>query len=148
MNNHEPPVVLNFDILDRIIVGIGELIEITGVTSRQIRYWEDKGIIKSLHDGKGTRKYDYATVEKVVLIKEFLDQGYTLEAAAQRMDERINRLNDVITTLAAKHKDTSHQTPNSKDIEWIGLATHEQSQKKYMVYRRKDQPGLWISEQA
>ncbi|KAF5272516.1 hypothetical protein FQR65_LT17366 [Abscondita terminalis] len=36
------------DFLDKLVVGIGEVSQITGIPARQIRYWEEKGIIASL----------------------------------------------------------------------------------------------------
>ncbi len=33
--------VFDFEFLNKLIVGIGEVSEITGIPTRQIRYWED-----------------------------------------------------------------------------------------------------------
>ena len=38
------------DLLRKLIVGIGEVSIITGIPQRQLRYWEQKGIIKSQDD--------------------------------------------------------------------------------------------------
>lgn len=68
---------------------IGELSQMTGVSTRQLRYWESKDIIQSLHrDGtQDARVYDYETFHKVQAIKYFLDEGYTLRACVQRTNE-------------------------------------------------------------
>ncbi|MCK0203811.1 MerR family DNA-binding transcriptional regulator, partial [Ornithobacterium rhinotracheale] len=36
-------ISFDFDFLDKVIVGIGEVSQITKIPTRQIRYWEDKG---------------------------------------------------------------------------------------------------------
>ena len=61
---------------------IGELATMTGVSTRQLRYWESKGIISSLsRDGEqDARVYNYKTYVAVATIKNFLDEGYTLQS--------------------------------------------------------------------
>jgi len=68
---------------------IGELATMTGVSTRQLRYWESKGIISSLsRDGEqDARVYNYKTYVAVVTIKNFLDEGYTLKAAVKKKEE-------------------------------------------------------------
>ena len=78
------------DFLDKLIVGIGEVAQITGIHCRQIRYWEDKGIIKSLTEEEGkNRRYDYANIKKILLVKLYLEEGYTLDTAAQKVASRV-----------------------------------------------------------
>ena len=49
----------DFDFLNKLVVGIGEVSQITGIPTRQIRYWEDKGIITSLTEEEGkNRRYN------------------------------------------------------------------------------------------
>jgi MerR family transcriptional regulator, global nitrogen regulator len=90
-------VLFDVDIITRLVVGIGEAAEITGVPQRQIRYWESKGIINSLADQDvTTRRYCYANLKKIILIKELLDDGFTLDAAAKKVEDRIAKINDAI----------------------------------------------------
>lgn len=37
--------LLDFDLLKKLVVGIGEVSEITGIPTCKIRYWEEKGSI-------------------------------------------------------------------------------------------------------
>lgn len=87
------------EVLKRLVVGIGEVSEISGVPQRQLRYWEDKGIISPVEPGSGVRRYDYPTVKRVLLVKELVDEGYTLGAAARKVDERVERLNQAFGEL-------------------------------------------------
>ena len=136
--------------MTELIVGIGEVSDITGVSARQLRYWETKGLINSTDDNSNTnRKYDYSNIEKIVLIKDFLDQGFTLESAAKRLEERIQRLNKAISTLSDKyethleHDDNSNITPESidqvstfdgKDYVFVGYAIHYSTKERLKIY--------------
>ena len=63
------------DFLCKLIVGIGEVSQITDIPTRQIRYWEDKGIITSLTEEEGkNRRYDYLNIKKMLLVKLFLEE--------------------------------------------------------------------------
>lgn len=67
-------------------VGIGEVSNITGVTQRQLRYWEERGYITPI-EKDGIRKYSLGTLFTIVFIKEKLDQGYTLASAVKKSKE-------------------------------------------------------------
>lgn len=73
---------------DDLLVGISELSKVTGVSPRQIRYWEQKGYIKSTGEKSGNRKFKLPMVIKVEIIKHFLDEGYTLTTAVEKARER------------------------------------------------------------
>ncbi|SCB81741.1 MerR family transcriptional regulator [Weissella bombi] len=68
---------------------IGELATMTGASTRQLRYWESKGIISSLiREGEQeARIYNYTAYVTVASIKQFLDEGYTLKAAVKKTKE-------------------------------------------------------------
>jgi DNA-binding transcriptional MerR regulator len=88
------------ELIARLQVGIGEVAEVTGVPIRKLRYWESKEIIQSRTDIEGgTRKYDYVNIKKVMLIKELMDEGYTLDAAAKKVKERIQKMEAVFSRL-------------------------------------------------
>ncbi|MBU5363689.1 MerR family transcriptional regulator [Enterococcus raffinosus] len=73
---------------DDLLVGISELSKVTGVSPRQIRYWEQKGYIESTGEKSGNRKFELPMVVKVEIIKHFLDEGYTLNASVERAQQR------------------------------------------------------------
>lgn len=73
---------------DDLLVGISELSKVTGVSPRQIRYWEQKGYIESTGEKNGNRKFKLPMVIKVEIIKHFLDEGYTLTAAVEKAQKR------------------------------------------------------------
>lgn len=90
----------DFDFLEKVIVGIGEVSQITDIPTRQIRYWEDKGIITSLTEKEGkNRRYDYKNIKKILLIKELLDEGYTLDASAEKVKKRMEMIEETLKKL-------------------------------------------------
>jgi len=88
------------ELVSKLLVTIGDVSDVTGVAQRKLRYWEDKKIISSssIKDG-GTRKFDYVNIKKILLIKELLDEGYTLDTAVQKVEERINKLEKAFSIL-------------------------------------------------
>ncbi|MDT2613624.1 MerR family transcriptional regulator [Enterococcus dongliensis] len=71
-----------------LLVGISELSKVTGVSPRQIRYWEQKGYIRSTGEKNGNRTFELPMVIRVEIIKHFLDEGYTLTASVKKAQER------------------------------------------------------------
>lgn len=94
------------ELLSRLVVGIGEVAKISGVPIRQLRYWETKGIIDPVEPGATVRCYKVPTIKRILLIKELLDEGYTLDAAAMRVQKRLEALDKAFRTLAKKAKKT------------------------------------------
>lgn len=90
----------DFDFLNKLVVGIGEVSQITGIPPRQIRYWEDKGIIVSLTEEEGkNRRYNYENIKKILLIKELIDEGYTLDASAEKVKKRMEMIEQTLNKL-------------------------------------------------
>ncbi|HUT75941.1 MAG TPA: MerR family transcriptional regulator [Armatimonadota bacterium] len=81
------------DLLAGLQLGIGQAAALCGVSVRQLSYWTDKGIVQPV-DEERSRTYDYSAVEKVCLIKQGLDQGYSLEGAVQEADAFLKRRED------------------------------------------------------
>ena len=83
------PVDLS-QLLQRLELGIGQAAHLCGVSIRQLSYWTDKGLVHP-NERKGSRTYDYPAIEKVCLIKQALDQGYSLEGAVAEADSFLAR---------------------------------------------------------
>lgn len=67
----------------------------TGVSTRQLRYWEQKGYIAPMDrtDPQKARMYDFRTYVGVRIMKAFLDEGYRLPSAAEKMAGVLNDMN-------------------------------------------------------
>lgn len=89
----------DLEFLLKLKVGIGETSEITGIPQRQLRYWEEKGIISSTVGERSVRRYDYFNIKKILLIKELLDEGYILDKAAEKVEARMKYVDDMFQKL-------------------------------------------------
>ena len=72
-------------------VSIGTAAEVTNTTVKMLRYWEEKGYItpERVYSGsRGFRWYYPEDLEEITRIKKYIDQGYTLQAAAQMADAK------------------------------------------------------------
>lgn len=142
-------------LIDRLIIGIGEVSEITGVSARQLRYWESKGIIGSADSTiYSNRKYDYASIEKVTFIKNLLDEGYTLEAAASKLEERLARKGAILEQMEKEIPqwlDSTGELPDGfnqvvgsrriidgKEYLCIGIANHLPTGEPLMILLPED----------
>jgi len=58
-------------------MGVAE--RLTGLTARQIRYWEQQGLVKPSRTPGGHRMYSEADILRLKEIKRLLSEGMTLE---------------------------------------------------------------------
>ena len=72
-------------------VSIGTAAEASNTTVKMLRYWEEKGYIipERVYSGsRGYRFYHPADLQKITRIKNLIDQGFRLDAAARMADEK------------------------------------------------------------
>lgn len=65
------------------VLSIGVVQELTGLSGRQIRYYEQAGLISPRRTGGRRRLYTRAEVDLLSEIKEYVRQGMTLEAVKE-----------------------------------------------------------------
>lgn len=153
--NRVIPTLLNTAILPIIVVGIGEVVEMTGVSARQLRYWESKGIVQSRSNVLcSNRKYDYRNIEKIIFIKELIDQGFTLEAAAKRLEERMAQTGDLLEEASRNGGSAAHggeekagailnglgerQVIEGKNYLLVGLAKQMMNSERFKILLPED----------
>ena len=68
---------------------IGDTARMTRASQKQVRHWEAKGYISEagrvVSGVRAYRRFTQGQVEAISKIKEFLDEGFTLLAAAQKV---------------------------------------------------------------
>jgi len=101
ISNTDYEIMMDVDFLVSVIVAIGEVANITGVPQRKIRYWDEKGYIEPVDKTSTYRTYDYLNIKKIILIQELLEEGYTLDAAAKKVNERFTKISEVFKRLSA-----------------------------------------------
>ncbi|MBH0155276.1 MerR family transcriptional regulator [Fictibacillus sp. 5RED26] len=60
---------------DKKVISIGIVSELTGLSFRQIRYYEERKLIFPERTEKGTRKYSFSDIEKLVEIANKREDG-------------------------------------------------------------------------
>lgn len=74
---------------DKMYFRIGELSEMAGVSSRQLRYWESQQYIESVQRAgkQQARVFHFSQYARVTGIKYYLDEGYTLQTAVEKVND-------------------------------------------------------------
>ncbi|MFC0272501.1 MerR family transcriptional regulator [Metabacillus herbersteinensis] len=60
---------------EKKVISIGTVSELTGLTLRQIRYYEERKLIHPHRNERGTRKYSFADVETLMDIANKREEG-------------------------------------------------------------------------
>lgn len=66
---------------------IGKVEKMTGLTGRQIRYYEDKGLISPYRTKGNQRRFSRADINRLRKIKELVKQGLDLETVREQLEK-------------------------------------------------------------
>ena len=76
------------------VFSIGEAARITGATVKQLRHWQEKKYIpepgRVVSGKRSYRKYHSNDLQIISQIKAYLDEGYSLQTAAQKTKDEFN----------------------------------------------------------
>lgn len=91
------------------IYPISVVMNMTGLTARQIRYYESYGLIKPARSKGNQRLYTPSDVENLLLIKSFLDKGLNLDGIKSMLDgakplESINQASQPTPTVFSSQR--------------------------------------------
>lgn len=78
------------------ILPISIVMQLTELTARQIRYYEEHGLISPARTDGNKRMFSLHDVDKLLEIKDYLDQGLNM-AGIKKMFEMANRPQNVMT---------------------------------------------------
>jgi hypothetical protein len=77
----------------KITFSIGDAATMAGVTQRQIRDWEAWGYIpkaqRLIWGDRAYRRFSMEQIEMIKKVKEYQDQGFTLQAAARKAKQAL-----------------------------------------------------------
>lgn len=88
------------EIRSKPVFPIGTMMMLTDLTARQIRYYEEQGLISPLRSEKNRRLYSLNDVDTLLDIKDYLAEGFTITAIKnmrQKEQERSGVLPRVLT---------------------------------------------------
>ncbi|MDO4912559.1 MAG: MerR family transcriptional regulator [Lactobacillus sp.] len=92
MNNLPKEKPKHIQILESVEIDINEISKKLDVTPRQLRYWEEKGYIKSQTTKNHLRRYNIAMAKRIATINFLYKQGYTLARASELANFNENKL--------------------------------------------------------
>ena len=78
---------------------IGTVMKLTDLTARQIRYYEDQGLIQPERTAGNRRMHSLNDMDRLLEIKDFLDDGYNIAAIKREYEEREVRAQQKQVTL-------------------------------------------------
>ena len=67
---------------------IGTVMKLTDLTARQIRYYEDQGLIQPERTAGNRRMYSLNDMDRLLEIKDFLNDGYNIAAIKHEYEKR------------------------------------------------------------
>ncbi|WP_407675629.1 MerR family transcriptional regulator [Peribacillus glennii] len=70
---------------DKKVISIGVVSELTGLTERQIRYYEERNLIFPERSPRGSRKYSFSDVETLMEIANKIEDGVQTFEIRQEM---------------------------------------------------------------
>lgn len=70
---------------DKKVITIGVVSELTGLSERKIRYYEDRKLIFPLRSKGGNRKYSFSDVEELMNIADKIEDGVQTYEIRQEM---------------------------------------------------------------
>lgn len=72
---------------DKKVISIGIVSELTGLSFRQIRYYEERKLIFPERNEKGTRRYSFSDIEKLVEIANKREEGVQTHEIRKEMKQ-------------------------------------------------------------
>ncbi|KXT72438.1 Transcriptional regulator GlnR, repressor of the glutamine synthetase, MerR family [Streptococcus sp. DD10] len=76
---------------------IGSVMKLTDLTARQIRYYEDQGLIKPERNEGNRRMYSLNDMDRLLEIKDYITEGLNIAAIKRKYAEREAKAKRVIS---------------------------------------------------
>lgn len=73
----------------RAVFPIGTVMRLTDLSARQIRYYEEKGLIQPKRTESNRRLYSLDDVDLLLDIKDMLEEGLSVEAVHHRLQKQM-----------------------------------------------------------
>ncbi|MFC7371497.1 MerR family transcriptional regulator [Fictibacillus iocasae] len=74
---------------DKKVITIGVVRELTGLSDRQIRYYEERKLIFPVRSKGGSRKYSFSDIEQLMLIADKIEDGVQTHEIRQELAREI-----------------------------------------------------------
>ncbi|WP_099157458.1 MerR family transcriptional regulator [Virgibacillus ndiopensis] len=77
---------------DKKVITIGIVHELTGLSERKIRYYEERGLIFPERTRRGTRKYSFTDIEILMKIADKREEGVQTNEIKQDIHNKKNNI--------------------------------------------------------
>lgn len=71
------------------LFSIGTVQKLTGLSARQIRYYEEQGLIFPKRSEGKQRQFSFVDVERLMTIRQWMENGESLHTIRKRMKENV-----------------------------------------------------------
>ncbi|MCP1145145.1 MerR family transcriptional regulator [Lysinibacillus endophyticus] len=78
----------NSDYRSKKVISIGTVSELTGLSERQIRYYETRKLIFPERSKTGIRKYSFLDIERLIEIANHLEEGVWTQEIRKELKRR------------------------------------------------------------
>ena len=102
----------------RAILPIGVVMELTDLTARQIRYYEEKDLVMPLRSKTNRRLFSLNDIDRLLEIKDFLMEGLSIEAI-KRYYHQEKITNKSLIVSSEKTNDVSSKALTDEDVRRI-----------------------------
>jgi DNA-binding transcriptional MerR regulator len=89
LQREDAQVATNESYLEKKVISIGTVCELTGLSERRIRYYEERKLIFPERTNRGIRKYSFTDVERLMDIANKREEGIqTAEIRKEYINEK------------------------------------------------------------
>ncbi|HWK23871.1 MAG TPA: MerR family transcriptional regulator [Ureibacillus sp.] len=94
---------------DKKVISIGTVCELTGLTERQIRYYETKKLVFPFRSKTGIRKYSFEDIETLIKIANHIEEGvWTTEIRSELKRNEQSKTNEEVPLSMIKGQINAH----------------------------------------
>ncbi|MDF7672771.1 MerR family transcriptional regulator [Lactobacillus sp. ESL0701] len=121
---------------DKIYLSIRDAARASDVSDTQVRYWIKMGYLKTTKAENGAIKLPFNQIAKIRMIKFFLNEGYTLPAAAKKMTEYQKNVHSLLHLFLGSIHDIKQE--NDQTIFDLGPLATNPKQHIYGIESQED----------
>ncbi|ANZ57318.1 MerR family transcriptional regulator [Fructilactobacillus lindneri] len=74
------------------VLPMGPVMKLTSLTARQIRYYDDHGLVNSKRTDSNRRLYSLNDIDRILEVKDYLNEGMNIEQVKRVYEKQQRRL--------------------------------------------------------
>ncbi|MFT9372812.1 MerR family transcriptional regulator [Liquorilactobacillus hordei] len=114
------------------VLPIGTVMKLTNLSARQIRYYEEQQLVMPMRSEGNRRMYSLNDIDRLLEIKDFLDEGINMAGIKHIYDEKERKLAEKQAKLEKPLTDTDvRRILRDEFISVSGLSKQDESSFKH-----------------